>query len=156
MFDRMFARLRAFHDEYARVVLAIIAALLVPLCVMTTVATLDNWRQDNERDDLLSCFDDVLAASSASSTAVREASVDKDIATAARDDALNAEGIAFQRLVQHILVKTVTAKDVKALSETLDARSHAAHQLDVAQDALDKAREDNPVPPAPSVFCARN
>lgn len=153
MFDRFFCRVRRFHDQYARAILAGIAALLVPLCVMTTVATLDNWRQDNERDKLLGCFDQFAAASSASSKAVRVASAAKDVATTNRDNALNAEGRAFQRVTDGLLDKSVTPADIKALNDALADRNDAAAALDDAQDALDKAREDNPIPDPPSVFC---
>lgn len=154
MLDPVFVRTRAFHDRHARAIMAAIATMLVPLAVVTAVATLDNWRQDRERDDLLACFDDFAGASSTSSQVIREASVRKDVATAERDDALNAEGKAFQKLVERILTDNVKPKHVEELADTLADRHRAARKLDRAQAALDEARRENPVPAPPSEFCS--
>jgi hypothetical protein len=156
MLDPLFDNIRSLHDRYARVILATIAALILPLMVMTTVATLDNWRQDKDRDHLLECFDQYANEQSTGSVIIREKMVAVDAATAVRDDALNAEGIAFQRLVNHLLTKKVSPTDVQMLADTLHDRSHAAKELDKAQAALDKAREENPVPDPPSEFCAND
>lgn len=160
MLDPVVNRLRSIHDRYARVILAGIATLLVPLMALTAAATLDNWQQNSDikaataaQDELLVCFDEFAAASSVSSKAVRDASVRKDIATADRDDALNAEGVAFKRLIRHILKEKVSPKDVRTLAKTLEARDDAARHLDRAQAALDKARRENPIPDPPSKFC---
>lgn len=153
MLDPLFDNLRSVHDRYARVILASIATLLLPLMALTTVATLDNWRQDRERDELLACFDRFAGASSSSSQAVRDASVAKDIATADRDDALNAEGVAFLRLSRQILNDNVTPDAFQDLVVTLEARKDASAELDAAQADLDRARRENPVPNPPSEFC---
>lgn len=154
MLDPFLAWVRGVHDRYARVILAGIAALLLPLMILTTLSTVDNWRQDRERDELLECFDEFAALSSASSVAVREAAAAKDIATAARDTTLNEEGLAFRKLTRKILAQTVSADDIKRLDEALAARARAGRALERAQADLDQAREDNPIPPAPSKFCA--
>lgn len=107
---------------------------------------------DNTR--LLGCFNEYAKASSTSSTAVRLASVRKDAATTERDNTLNEEGQAFLTVVEHLLADSVAPKDVQALRDTLRRRAAAAAKLDLAQVALDKAREDNPVPPPPSTFCS--
>lgn len=174
--DPLVAWVRDFHDHYARVILAGIAAMVVPLSVLTAVATLDNWRQDARDRELLACFNVFAEVQSSSSDAVREASVKKDLAAAARDeaeaardDALNAEGLAFRNLTSAIR-KSFAGKPVspelsrqlfEELDETLAQRHRAARKLDrkqeryaVAQAALDRARRDNPVPDPPSEFCA--
>lgn len=48
----------------------------------------------------------------------------------------------------------MTAEDVQTLARTLEDRAKASAALDRAQAALDKAREENPVPDPPSKFCA--
>lgn len=144
---------------------AIISALAVLGLALGVLGTFANNRQDavdaadaKARDEqqkiLLDCFDDFARKSSESSTAVREASVKKDAATAARDDALDDEGRAFLAVVDHILANEVTPADVKALRDSLQARADAAARLDRAQRELDQVREDNPVPPPPSTFCS--
>jgi hypothetical protein len=156
MLDPFFVWLRGFHDRYARVILAGIAALLLPLMVMTTVSTTANWRQDNERDDLLACFDEYAAADSQQSSKVREAAIVKDEATSARDDALALEGEAFLHLARKIKNQSVTAEDFDALVDSLRVRKIASRELDRAQANLDAVREEYPIPPAPSEFCKSN
>lgn len=117
-----------------------------------------NGEQDRARTEdntkLLACFDKYAELQSASSVAVREASVRKDAATSIRDDALAAEGRAFKVVVQHIIAGDLTPAQVQRLAETLEQRAKAARMLDRAQDALDKARRENPVPEPPSTFCS--
>lgn len=172
---RLFAWLRSIHDRYARVILAGIAALIVPLMVMTLVATLDNWRQDNERDTLLDCFDQFANDSSTTSKAVREATAARDLAAyerdeaeATRDDALNSEGRAFSD-VTHAIRKSLDGVQVGrdesrrlfvALDDALAEREAAARVLDKKQAKfarkqahLVKVRAENPVPDPPSKFC---
>ena len=161
MLDPLFDRIRRLHDEYARLILASIATMLVPLMALTLVATVDNWQQNQVleanakvQDRLLECFDDFAAAQSTTSKAVREASAVKDAATAEREDALNAEGVAFLRLSRQILNDDVTRDAFQDLVDTLEARKAASRELDRAQAALDEARRENPVPEPPSQFCA--
>jgi hypothetical protein len=151
MFDRFFDWLRLIHDRYARIILAGIAALILPMMVMTTVATLDNWRQDDDRDRLdadrdrlLVCFDEYAAADSTSSIKVREAAAAKDIAAAARDTALRD----ISRL---ILAVDPPAAERERVVLALNATSEA---LVRAQAKLNRVRENNPIPPPPSEFCA--
>lgn len=117
-----------------------------------------NGEQDRARAEdntkLLACFDKYAELQSAWSVAVREASVRKDAATSIRDDALAAEGRAFKVAVQHIIAGDLTPAQVQRLAETLEQRAKAARMLDRAQDALDKARRENPVPEPPSTFCS--
>lgn len=164
-------RLRVTYNEWAPIAVVVIGALAALGIILSAVATITNVRQDaehaaeaaqraaeNEARDkqtavLLKCFDQYAQAQSASSSAVRDASVEVDEATGIRDDALSAEGVAFGRLVQRILAHTVTDDDVRNLADTLQVRARTSRALDRAQDELDKARQENPVPPAPSKFC---
>jgi hypothetical protein len=154
MFDRFFDWLRSIHDRYARVILAGIAALILPMMVMTTVATLDNWRQDQDRDRLLECFDAYAAQSSQSSIKVREASAAKDIATADAWTALNVEGEAFLALTKALLRRDVTPEQFQALKHSLADRAKAGRKLEAAQAELDRVRAKFPITPQPSKFCA--
>lgn len=144
---------------------AVITAVAVVSLVVGVVGTFANQRQDAqqaadqaERDKdtkaLLECFDKFARQSSLSSSAVREASVEKDAATAARDDALDQEGRAFLVVIDKLLADEVTPQDVQALRDSLQARADAAERLDKAQRTLDEAREANPVPSPPSTFCS--
>lgn len=149
---------RQWYDRWAPVVVTVVALLAVIGIWIGTAATITNGQQD-ARDNAASkkvqaCFDRYAQAQSATSKAVRVASELKDIATAKRDDALNAEGRAFKVLVRKILADTVGPKDVQRLYATLDVRDAAALELDRAQTALDHARDENPVPEAPSEFCS--
>jgi hypothetical protein len=150
MFDRFFDWLRLIHDKFARVILAGIAALILPMMVMTTVATLDNWRQDDDRDRLdadrdrlLVCFDVYAAADSESSIKVREAASKKDAAMAARDTALRD---VSRLLITEDRPPGESKRVVVALNRTSEA-------LVRAQARLDRVRARNPIPPAPSEFC---
>lgn len=141
------------------------APALVIFCLLASLfSSAGGWynealdEQDRARTEdntkLLACFDKYAELQSASSVAVREASVRKDAATSIRDDALAAEGRAFKVVVQHIIAGDLTPAQVQRLAETLEQRAKAARMLDRAQDALDKARRENPVPEPPSTFCS--
>lgn len=144
---------------------AVVSAIAVVSLVLGGIGVFVNNRQDAQqaadqaaRDKdtktLLDCFDRYARESSASSTAVRAASVEKDAATVARDDALDEEGRAFLKAINHLLADAVTPEDVQDLRDSLEGRAQAAERLDRAQDALDKARRENPVPEPPSTFCS--
>ena len=141
------------------------APALVIFCLLASLfSSAGGWynealdEQDRARAEdntkLLACFDKYAELQSASSVAVREASVRKDAATSIRDDALAAEGRAFKVVVQHIIAGDLTPAQEQRLAETLEQRAKAARMLDRAQDALDKARRENPVPEPPSTFCS--
>lgn len=144
---------------------AVISAIAVVSLVLGGIGVFVNNRQDAQqaadqaaRDKdtktLLDCFDRYARESSGSSTAVRAATVERDAATAARDDALDTEGRAFLIAINHLLDNAVTPQDVQGLRDALEARNAAADRLDRAQAKLDKARRDNPVPAPPSTFCS--
>jgi hypothetical protein len=150
---------RIIYDRVAPVLVVICLLASLFASVGTFFLARVNEAQDRQSDAdkalLLKCFDRYAELQSASSVAVREASVVKDRRTAERDDALNAEGEAFKDLVEAALTgEGIPPELVQRLSETLHDRADAARQLDRAQAALDKAREDNPIPPAPSEFCS--
>lgn len=149
---------RVWYDRWAPVLVTAVAVLALVGVWIGASAVVTNGRQEARADAtnkaVQACFDRYAQAQSASSKAVRVASVEKDEATAIRDDALNAEGRAFRELVRKILDDSVTPTDVKRLYDTLDARDAAGRRLDAAQDALDEARVENPVPDAPSEFCS--
>lgn len=145
---------RQWRSLYDRV-----APVLVIFCLLASLfASVGIYYQDRQRDadraELLKCFDQYAELQSASSVAVREASVEKDEATTLRDDALNAEGMAFQAVVEEILAGDLTPAAVRRLAATLEVRARASRRLDVAQDNLDEARRENPVPAPPSEFCS--
>lgn len=102
---------------------------------------------------LLECFDRYAAVSSTSSKEVRDASVQKDDAMSGFFTTLGVEGRAFKRVTHRILTSDVTAADVRHLDHALALRAHAQLLLEQAQDALDQARADNPIPDPPSEFC---
>lgn len=165
----------AYGTWYYRHAPALVTAVAVIALIgiwLAAGATITNGRQDaraNERDTAVQrCFDKWADAQAASSSAVRDASVVKDEATAVKDaanrrfnKALNDEGKAFKVLVRKILADEVTPRDIKRLYDTLDARDRlgrdverAQAELAKAQRQLDKARQENPVPSAPSEFCS--
>lgn len=151
------ARLRAAYDRVAPIL--VIACLLlaslfasVGMYAQSRVNAAQDRQRAHDVQALLECFDAYASAASASSTAVRRATQVRDEATTVRDDALNAEGRAFQTVVEHLLADAVTPGDVQVLADALAARSTAARRLDAAQAGLDRARREHPVPP-PSEFC---
>ena len=103
---------------------------------------------------LLHCFDQYAARSSASSVAVRKATIRKDGATEKRDHALKSEGVAFLRVTRQILHHDVTPDAFKDLERTLATRAHAARELARAYRHLNRVRANNPVPDPPSEFCS--
>ena len=149
---------KTWYYKWAPMVATGIAVLALIGIWIATSATIVNGRQDAAADEanrkVQACFDAYASAQSASSSAVREASVIKDAATEKFNQALNAEGRAFKVVVAKILADEVTPADVQRLYDTLDARDRAGAAVEEAQAKLDKAREDNPVPPAPSEFCS--
>jgi hypothetical protein len=151
-------RWRAIYDRAAPVlvVFCLLASLFasVGTFVLARVNGEQDRRSDADKAALLKCFDHYAELQSSSSIAVREASVAKDEATTLRDDALNVEGLAFQRVVQELLEGNLTPASVKRLAESLAARSVASHRLDQAQNDLDEARAAHPVPAPPSQFCS--
>ena len=151
----------AYKNWYARwdaLVVSIVALTALIGIWVGASASITNGQQDRAdalRDSAVQkCFDKYAQAQSASSSAVREASVVKDEATRLFNQALNDEGQAFKALVRKILADAVTAEDIKRLYDTLEARDRAGRAVERAQVKLDKAREDNPVPDAPSEFCS--
>lgn len=149
------ARARGWYDRWAPVFVVAVALLALIGIWIGTAATFANGRQDAERAaeaaardsqtrDLLACFDDYAAAQSASSGAVREASVVKDRATSRRDT-------AFSDVLNALLTEEQDQQQVRTLFERL-SRANAA--LVDAQAALDTARAENPVPDPPSEFCS--
>jgi hypothetical protein len=161
----LLTRLREHYYEWVPLAVVVIGAIATAGIILSSVATVTNVRQDathaaeNETRDkqtavLLKCFDEYAQAQSASSSAVRAASVKVDEATGVHDDALAAEGLAFRDLVRKLLAHTATPADFKQLADTLQVRARTSRVLDRAQNELDKARRENPVPPAPSKFCS--
>lgn len=158
----------AYKNWYARwdaLVVTVIAITAAVGILIGASAMVTNGQQDRRADaaeaardaafkQVQKCFDKYAADQSASSIAVREATVLKDEATKVFNQALNDEGAAFKRLVKKILAQDVQPRDVKRLYETLDARDRAGRAVEEAQRGLDKAREENPVPEAPSTFCS--
>lgn len=145
---------------YRRAPVLVTAVALVALIGLWigAAATITNAQQDRRaeaRDTAVQkCFDRWADAQSASSSAVREASVQKDQATKLFNQALNDEGAAFKALVHKLRKQTVEASDVQRLYRTLARRDRAGRAVERAQEALDRARAENPVPDAPSTFCS--
>lgn len=148
----------AWYYRRAPVFVAVVTVIALVGIWLGAAATITNGQQERRADlrdsAIQKCFDRYAQAQSASSSAVREASVVKDEATAAFNQALNDEGAAFKALVRKILADQVTPEDIKALYDSLEARDRAGRAVERAQEALDKAREENPVPSAPSEFCS--
>lgn len=147
----------AWYYRRAPVVVTAVAIMALIGIWIAAAATITNGQQDRRTDAstraIQQCFDRYAIAQSASSKAVREASVVKDGATALFNQALNDEGAAFKSLVRSILADKVGPEDVQRLYRTLDRRDRAGRAVERAQVALDEARAENPVPSAPSEFC---
>lgn len=151
----------AYSSWYYRRAPVLVTAVAVIALVgiwLAAAATITNGQQDRRADlrdsAVQKCFDRYAQAQSASSTAVREASIVKDEATKRFNQALNEEGRAFKRVVARLRTRSVTPADVARLYETLEARDRAGRAVEHAQEQLDKARKENPVPSAPSTFCS--
>lgn len=138
---------RLWYDRWAPLVVTFVAIGALVGIWIGTAATITNADQDRRADAaskaVQRCFDRYARAQSASSKAVREASIVKDDATAARDRALQA--------LTDSLITSQPTSEVREILADLDA---AGVRLVAAQAALDEAREENPVPPAPSEFCS--
>lgn len=148
---------RLWYDRWAPVVVTFVALGALVGIWMGTAATITNAEQDRRADAasraVQQCFDDYAIAQSASSSAVREASIVKDEATKVFNQALNDEGRAFKALTRRILADDVEPADVQRLYRTLARRDRAGRAVERAQVELDRARAENPVPSAPSEFC---
>lgn len=151
----------AYNTWYYRRAPVLVTAVAVLALVgiwLAASATITNGQQDRRaeaRDTAVQrCFDRWADAQSASSSAVREASIVKDEATKVFNQALNDEGQAFKVLVRRILREDVDDSDVQRLYRTLARRDRAGRAVERAQVELDKVRAENPVPQAPSKFCS--
>lgn len=138
---------RLWYDRWAPIVVTLTALLAVVGIWIGTAATITNAQQDRRSDAatkaVQKCFDRYAQAQSASSKAVREASVVKDEATARRDLALTALTDAL-----------ITGKPTPSVRRALAELNKSGVALVDAQSALDEARAENPVPDAPSEFCS--
>lgn len=136
-----------WYSRSAPVVVTAVAILALVGIWIGAAATVTNGNQDRRADAasraVQRCFDRYAQAQSASSKAVREASVVKDEATAERDRAL-------QTLTDSLITKA-PSEHIRSILAELDAAGVA---LVAAQVQLDKARAENPVPDAPSEFCS--
>lgn len=143
---------------YAGVVLAF--ALAGVLIGVTNIIA--NNRQDAEaaaankaRDEqaaaLVECLNRYSVQTETRSNVLGDATEVRDAATERRDDALNAEGNAFLHFVQLLVDgKADGPEDIQPLLDSLKKRATTSRALDRAQALLDQAREDYPVPKAPS------
>lgn len=152
-----FAYQNWYERRAAMMVFAVTVLALIGIWI-GVASTITNGQQDRRADArdtaVQKCFDEWADAQSASTAAVREASVAKDEATKLFNQALNDEGLAFKSLVRRILADEVRPEDVQRLYRTLARRDRAGRGVERAQDELDKARKENPVPDAPSKFCS--
>lgn len=134
-----------------------IAPLLVILCLVTvlvvSIATFalqqaqnrDRRERQQETAGLLKCFDEYASASAATSKAVRTVASAASESTTTRDMALDA---IFQYLATD--PPENDPKGVALFTALLTANADLVEaQLDLA-----KVRDENPVPDAPSTFCA--
>lgn len=151
----------AYNTWYYRRAPALVTAVAIIALIgiwLAAAATITNGRQDaraDVRDSAVQrCFDRYAQAQSASSQAVRDASIAKDEATKVFNQALNDEGQAFKVLVKNLRDRSVTPEQVQRLYRTLARRDRAGRAVERAQTELDQARAENPVPPAPSEFCS--
>lgn len=156
--SHLYVAFDAWYHRRAPLIVTLVALSALVGIWIGAAATVTNGRQDRAADAttaaILKCFDEYAQAQSASSSAVRKASVIKDEATAVFNAALNDEGRAFKNVVRKIIGDSVEPGDVALLLDTLEARDDAGRRVERAQTALDRARAENPVPAAPSAFCA--
>lgn len=136
-----------WYTRSAPVVVTVVTILALVGIWIGAAATITNGQQDQRASAankaVQQCFDRYAQAQSASSKAVRVATAAKDEATAERDR-------LFQSLTQ-ALISRQASEHIRVVLAELDA---AGVELVAAQDALDKARADNPIPDAPSEFCS--
>ena len=159
------AAYKGWYSRWDALVVTVIAVVAAIGILIGASAMVTNGQQDRRADaaeaardsafkQVQQCFDKYAEDQSASSIAVREASVVKDEASRVFNQALNDEGRAFKRLVKKILAQDVQPADVKRLYDTLDERDRTGRAVERAQRELDRARAENPVPGAPSTFCS--
>lgn len=138
---------RVWYDRWAPIVVTLTALLAVVGIWIGTAATITNAQQDRRSDAATKavqrCFDRYAQAQSLASKAVRVATSNKDEATAERDR-------LFQSLTQSLITQRPSG-EVRAILADLD---EAGMALVTAQAALNEAREENPIPDAPSEFCS--
>ena len=138
---------RQYYERWAPVFVTLTAILAVVGIWIGTAATITNAQQDARTDASNSavqkCFDRYAQAQSMASKAVRVATASKDEATARRDR-------LFQSLTQSLITQQ-TSEQIRLILAELD---EAGVDLVAAQDALNVAREENPIPDAPSEFCS--
>lgn len=141
------AAYKGWYSRWDALVATLIAIAAAVGIWVGASAMVTNGRQDaaaqTSNEKVQACFDQYAQAQSASSKAVREASVVKDEATAERDTALTALTDAL-----------ISSKPTSQIRAALAELNKAGVALVDAQSALDKARAENPVPDAPSEFCS--
>ncbi|GAA4120437.1 hypothetical protein GCM10022215_24060 [Nocardioides fonticola] len=152
---RINAALHAISEsETYRLYAPVIAGVCVFVATCSSIGTFAVYRTQAEEATrrvqaiagIQQCFDEYAAASSATSKAVRRASVAVSEATAKRDAALN-------RWAGTVLAFIGGRTDLDDVMAAITAFTAAGHRLDVAADRLDLVRETHPVPDPPSSFC---
>lgn len=144
---------RLWYNRWAPVIMGVCLIIGATAAVVGALGLVRTSATQVEQARLLACFDRYAAVDSTSSKVIRAASVAKDDATSAFFTSLGIEGRAFKRLTHRILTSDADAADVRQLDRALALRAQAQARLERAQDALDQAREDNPIPDPPSEFC---
>lgn len=143
-----------WRQRFDRALPIIITAMLVFVgyaVIVTYSETKANARQDHQRivdqgnaqaaqEKLLDCFDDFATALAGGLPPVR-------VASAARDNALEAALVALRDTLSEAVKGEVTPDDVAGLVRLFTAYEDAAAELD-------QVRADNPYPEAPSEFCS--
>lgn len=153
-------RLRAIHDRYAPLLVVPIglvgaAALLIAAIAGIDASSAAAKAEANSTANaaLVGCLNQYAKLNAANNAAVRDATIERDEAVVNRDAALDREGVAFLDLVEALRAEKYRPEILDRLSETLQSRARAAAALAIAQEDLDKVRQENPPVPAPAVFC---
>ena len=153
-------RLRALHDRVAPFLIVPIGVLGASALLVAAIAGVDASSAAAKAEAnstanaaLVKCLNEYARLSATSNAAVREATVERDVAVVKRDAALDEEGIAFLALIEALRAEKYRPAILDTLSDTLHERARAAADLEAAQQNLDDVRKEFPPTPAPAVFC---
>jgi hypothetical protein len=145
-----------FYARFAKILLIVCLLTATGGVIIGTTAQIASGENGRATRSLVACLNDWSAKSSASSKAVRTASEKKDIAVTKFNATLADEGEAFLDLVESFVNPAGdhdTEQLLLDLERTLQLRADANYEVILAQNELDQAREDYPLPPAPSLYC---
>jgi hypothetical protein len=146
-----------FYARFAKVLLILCLLTATGGVIIGTTAQVQSGQAVDANADLVKCLKDWSAETAKVAKATRAAAQEKDEAVTAFNSSLADEGDAFLQLVSALVdpdtERAEYAQLIQRLERTLAVRADANALVLQKQRALDRVREENPIPEPPAIFC---